>query len=330
VAGSASAQSALLEEAEAHAQAGRIDAMRRTYEILLSMAPQNVPALNGRATALAWQGNYAEAEQVYGEALALEPGNIDTLTGLGYARAWNGDYPAALSAFEAATAIAPGHLSARKGEAFVYLWSGNNARAESAFAVLASEYPLDAEILIALGQARLQQGFSRSAVDTFDRAMAVDPAREAARMGRVAAFNAPPSFEFGAWYGSTSNAGAGLRQLDFAYWLNGDTRFAARYDDSLSLDNPALERRGEKAETLLVGATHRLNDTWVIGGEVGVRQLPDGDQDLYRGEVVWAHPRARVTLGMQIGAHDLGYDDTLTYLGFALPLGPHWAVELNN
>ncbi len=328
--GVASAQEGLLEEAEAHAQAGQFEAMQRAYEMFLSVGPRNVRALNGRATALSWQGRYAEAEQAYGEVLAVDPQNLDALTGLGYSRAWDGDFEGALEVFAAASSIEPSNLDARKGEAYVYLWSGDYAAAESAFMGLANEYPLDAELLTALGQARLEQGFSRSAVSTFSRAMATDPDSYAARMGRIAAFNVPPSFEFGAWLGSTSNAESGLRQLEVAYWPTRDTRVAARYDDSLSLDNPGLSRNGGGAETLFVGGTHRLNDTWVIGGDVGLRQLPDGDQNLFRSEVVWVNPRARVTLGAQVGSHDLGYDDTLTYLGLAVPIGRNWTVEINN
>lgn len=330
VAGTVSAQEGgLLEEAEAHAQAGNFEAMQRAYQLLLSVAPENVQALNGRATALAWQGRYDEAEQAYADTLAVDPENINAYNGLGYARAWDGDFDRALEAFASASSIEPGNLDARKGEAYVYLWSRDYERAERAFLALANEYPSDTELLVALGQSRLEQGFSRSALTTFDRVIATDPTNDAARMGRVAAFNVPPSFEFGAWFGSTSNADSGLRQLELAYWPNRDTRVAGRYDDSLSLDNPALSRSGG-AETLFVGATHRLNDAWVIGGEVGLRQLPDGDQNIYRGEFVWVNPRARVTFGAQTGNHDLGFDDTLTYLGLAVPLGSNWTVELNN
>ena len=128
---------------------------------------------------------------------------------------------------------------------------GRLCGAETAFVALAQQYPSDPEIFTALGQARLQQGSSRTAIDAFDRALAADPSLDAAQMGRVAAFGAPPSFEIGAWFGSTSNADSGLRQVEFAYWKTNRTRISARYDDSLSLDNPALARSGQSGETWL-------------------------------------------------------------------------------
>ncbi len=36
---------------------------------------------------------------------------------------------------------------------------------------------------------------------------------------------------------------------ELASWLRPDTRLAIRYDNSLSLDNPALARAGVEAET---------------------------------------------------------------------------------
>ena len=95
----------------------------------------------------------------------------------------------------------------------------------------------------------------------------------------------------------------------------------------LSLDNPALARSGETAETYLAGVTHRIRSRWNVTADAGFRQLPDGDQNLYRGELSWNHELARITLGSQLGDHDLGYNDTLNYVGVGIPIGSRWRVE---
>jgi hypothetical protein len=158
----------------------------------------------------------------------------------------------------------------------------------------------------------------------------LDPDSEDAMAGRVAAQNARPKFEAGAWYGSTSNADSGLRLVELGWWAGRNTRLAARYDDSLSLDNPDIARRGETARTYLAGVQQVVNDNVLVLGEAGIRQLPDGDQNLYRAEVVLNNLPGKVSLGAQLGDHELGYEDTLYYLGIGIPFAKHWLIESNN
>ena len=130
-------------------------------------------------------------------------------------------------------------------------------------------------------------------------------------------------------YGSTSNADSGLRQLELAWWANERTRLAAKYDDSLSLDNPAITRRGESAETYTGQLQYQVNQRLTGVIEAGQRSLPDGDQAIYRAEAIVANLPGRVTLGAQIGSHEAGYDDSLYYLGLGIPLSRRWQVEAN-
>ena len=321
------AENDLFAIADQHARAGEIAEMESTYEKILAVEPNNLRALNGLATAQAWRGDYAAAETTYDEVLARDPDNLEALRGQGYARAWAGQYEGAIYAFERALAVAPGDAGSRKGMAYVYLWSAEHARAEDAFSALADDYPGDTEILTALGQAQLERGENRDAVESFKLALATDPTWDAALRGRRAAWDATPMFEASAWYGSTSNAGSGLRMVELAWWASEATRLSVRYDDSLSLDNPALARSGETAQTYLAGVTHRIGSRWNVTADAGFRQLPDGDQNLYRGELSWNHELARITLGSQLGDHDLGYNDTLNYVGVGIPIGSRWRVE---
>ena len=89
-------------------------------------------------------------------------------------------------------------------------------------------------------------------------------------------------------------------------------------------------RPGESACTYLAGVNHAENDKLAVLFEAGVRQLRDGDQNLYRAEVVLNNLPGKVTLGAQIGAHELGYDDTLYQLGIGIPFAEQWQVESNN
>ena len=327
---SASANEGLFDNAAEAARQGDLVLMQQTYENILAVESGNVRALNGKATALAWRGNYFAAVETYRKSLAIEPDNFEALLGTAYAFAWSGDFQYAQRDFARVLALAPGNYEAQKGIAYVALWSGDTKTARSQFTELAANNRSDAELSVALGQAHLAQGDTREARSAFDSALQLDPGRTDASAGRTAALNAAPKFEAGAWYGSTSNADSGLRLVEFGWWADSNTRLSARYDDSLSLDNPAIVRRGESARTYLAGVQHRMNDRLTAVFEAGVRQLPDGDQNLYRGELVLNNLPGKVTLGAQIGDHELGFDDTLHYLGIGIPFAERWQVESNN
>ena len=327
---SASANEELFESAAKAASQGDLALMQQTYETILVAESGNVRALNGKATAQAWRGNYFAAIETYRRSLTIEPENQEALVGIGYAFAWSGDYSYAQAYFDRVLALRPGDYEAQKGSAYVALWSGDAATARSRFTELSVANGMDPEISVALGQANLQLGETKGAFSAFDQALQIDPDSQAAAAGRVAALNAAPKLEAAAWYGSTSNADSGLRLVEMGWWAGRDTRLSARYDDSLSLDNPAIVRRGESARTYLAGVHHAVNDKLAVLLEAGVRQLPDGDQNLYRAEVVLNNLPGKVTLGAQIGDHELGYADRLYQIGIGIPFAERWQVESNN
>ena len=327
---SASASEELFDSAAEAARQGDLALMQQTYERILTSESGDVRALNGKATAQAWRGNYFAAIETYRKSLAIEPEDPEALVGIGYAFAWSGDSSYAQAYFDRVLALKPGDYEAQKGSAYVALWSGDAETARSRFTDLSVTSGMDPEISVALGQANLQLGDTRGAYGAFDRALQLDPDSPDAAVGRVAALNATPKLEAGAWYGTTSNADSGLRLVELGWWTGRDTRLSARYDDSLSLDNPAIVRRGESARTYTAGVHHALNDKLAVLVEAGVRQLPDGDQNLYRAEVVLNNLPGKVTLGAQTADHELGYDDRLYHLGIGIPFAEHWQVESNN
>lgn len=320
----------LFERADAAARNGDLSLMQQAYEDILKTDSRNIRALNGKATAQAWRGNYYAAIETYSQVLALDDNDLQALNGIGWAHAWAGDLARAETAFERVRSLDRDNHEAQKGEAYVALWSGDADAATARFARLASEHAEDADIAVALGQAELQRGDARAAVASFDRALTIDPSRSDASAGRRAAFNITPRFEGSAWYGSTSNAESGLRLLELGWWATDATRVSARYDDSLSLDNPAIARRGDGAETVSAQLHHRFGNRFSGLVELGRRALPDGDQSLYRAEAIVDRLPGRVTLGVQFGTHDLGYDDSLYYLGIGIPFASRWEIEWNN
>lgn len=318
------------EEAAEAARQGDHVLMQQRYERILAGNPDDVRALNGKATAQAWRGNYFAAIETYRKALARDPDNVESLVGIGYAFSWSGDHAYALDSFEKALAIAPDNLDARKGLAYVALWSGDVDKARDRFTALLADHGDDADLAVALGQANLQAGRGRAAVRAFDHALALQPGRDDALTGRRAAQDGPPVLEVSAWYGSTSSADSGLRLAEFGWWAGRDTRLAVRYDDSLSLDNPAIVRSGERAETVSAGVLHRFGERVTGLVELGTRSLLDGDENIVRAEMTLHNLPGKLTLGTQLGDHDLGYNNNLYYVGLGIPVGGRWQIESNN
>lgn len=317
------------QRAEGFAQAGNAEAMELAYSEILAGEPGNLEALNGRGIARSWQGLRSEARADFLAALAIEPENLGALTGLGYDYAWGKDYALAEETFGRALAIAPDALSVRKGLAFTALWSGQNALALERFSKILAENPGDLEALRGTGDARLALGQAGRAEAAYLAAVKVAPGDMPSRSGLAAARRLPPLLEVSVWAGNgAEGSDIGLRAAEIGSWVTPDTRIAVRYDNSLSLDNPALARAGVDAEAWFVAAQHTFADKVIAVAEVGKRSLPnDVDQDIFKLEGVLLGDAQSFKLGGQISPSSAGYDDKLVYAGTGLNVGENFLVD---
>lgn len=319
----------LYRDADAHAARGDASAAERAYDDILTKQPDDMKALIGRATARAWAGKHDGAQADYGNVLARDPNNLEALTGIGYSYAWNKQYADAEGAFKKALKVAPDNLGAQKGLGFTYLWSGRHAEALGVFEPAAALAPNDAEIKVAIGQAQAGMGERRRARASYSAALAIDPTRADARdLLRGLENGKHYAAELHVWAGSTSNGDAGLRSVEAAYWPAADWRLWARYDDSLSLDNPALARQGADAKTYFAGVLHQFGDEWIASFEAGTRELPAGaDQQIYKAEGVHLDGTRTQKLGIQLSPHSDGYTDELVFVGYGFEIAERWRME---
>ncbi len=317
----------LFDSAQIAAEEGRLADMQELYERILVDDPNNIRALNGKAAAQAWQRDFDGAQLTYSRSIAVEPQNTDTLVGLGYAYAWAGAYTQAHTQFHRALAIDPGSSGARKGIGYSYHWAGEHELALGSFETAQSIAPDDAEIAEAIGRVKLSLGHSRDAVADFDRALQIDPTRHSASLARRSAHLSAPALELTTRFGSTSNAGSGLRAVEVAHWSAPTTRFAVRYDNSLGLDNSSISDRGEDARGYFVSVQQYINDRWIVGAEVGRRQLDAGDESMLTLQGSYNSAVGVFRLGTQIGRHEAGHTDKLVFGGFNFALANNWRIE---
>lgn len=331
----------LHEQAQQQTRSGDIAGMADTYLEILEQNPEDVSARLGYATALSWLGRHEAAQKQYNEVLTLYPENLDALSGLGYSFAWAGQYARAEMTFNRASSLAPDNIGIQKGLAFTYLWSKQPEKALNILNSLENRIPQDAEVHAAKGQALAALGRNDAAAAAFRVALKIDPNREDAQNGLnaieqgepVIDINAieqgEPIFDISAWFGSTSDGGgSGLREITLGYKLENDSRLWFRFDDSLSLDNPALARSGESAETIFVGFQGEMKSNLLGIFEIGNRDLPaNADQQIYKFEVVSIQSPRFYKLGIQLSPHSDNYTDKLIYTSVGYPLNNAWRLE---
>ncbi|MBT4195455.1 MAG: hypothetical protein HOM14_19905 [Gammaproteobacteria bacterium] len=320
----------LHQQAEQMAKAGDISGMGETYLKILNATPSDIKAQLGYATALSWQGHHQVAQDQFEAVLELKPDNQEALIGLGYDFAWSGEFIAADTQFHKVLATAPDNISAQKGLAFSSLWNQQPEKALKIFQALEKQLPDDAEIFAAQGQALLALNNEEAAATAFRRALIITPGRPDAINGLATINQKKKTFDFVAWAGDTSDGGdSGLREVIIGYWIKDDLRVWTRYDNSLSLDNPALVRSGEKAETYYLGVLGHINKSWQANLEIGNRDLPnDADQQIYKVEGININAQQHVfKLGAQLSPHSEDYTDKLVYSAYGFPVSNKLRLE---
>ena len=319
----------LHQKAERLAKTGDVPGMANTYLEILKKYPGDNKARLGYATARSWQGKHEMAQEQFNKVLKNKPNNLEALIGLGYDHAWAHQFNEAEIHFSKALTIAPDNVGAQKGLAFTYLWSDRPKKALDILQPLEKLYPDDAEILAAEGQARLALNEEIEAERAFQRALIIAPGRPDAISGLATINQKKRTFDFVAWAGDTSNGGAsGLREVIVGYWIKEDFRLWARYDNSLSLDNPALARSGEDAKTYYIGALSHIHKQWQGSVEIGTRDLPNNaDQEIYKVEAINIHQRDVLKLGVQLSPHSEGFTDKLIYSTYGFPVNNKWRLE---
>ena len=323
------AQSDKYAVAEAFAGRGDGPGMERAYGAILATDPNDVRALIGRGTAHSWQGERAQARRDFGHALFLEPNNLSALNGLGYDYLWGEEYRRAENTFARALRIAPNDLGARKGLAFAALWSERAELAQTRFGAIISDHPDDAEAHVGFAQAQLKLGHPGKAAEAYRSALHIDPNREDARKGLQATYDYPPWADATVLWGYTSSSSeTGLRIVEAGVRPTPEWRVYGRYDNSLSLDNAALARTGQEVKTYFVGSQYDFEGDWLVAGEVGHRDLPDGEEQyIFKAEAVYFDEGWSYKGLVQLSPHSAGYTEEAALAIVNAPLAPNWRIE---
>jgi hypothetical protein len=143
----------------------------------------------------------------------------------------------------------------------------------------------------------------------------------------------PPALELHLWGGNdaASSSSLDLRSAEAAIWATRKDRFAVRYDNSLSLDNPALARAGVDAQAYSIGYLHDFSGNYLVSGDIGKRNLAGGiSQDIYKMELVRLRDGRAAKLGVQVSPTNSpsgAYTDTVVFGALNFPVSRKWRLE---
>ncbi len=330
---------------------GKHASAEKDFFVVLKKDPKNVDALTGLGFSLAWAGQPQEGEERFRQAIQIEPGRLDALKGFAFTALWQENAQEAVRRFEAVLQKFPDDAEVWVGFGQAQLAAGGaSGAARKAFERALQLEPgrrdaLDgievarkadgkdsqgADDAVRLGWDRLASGHHRGARRAFLQALEIEPGRRDALVGIDAVRSAPTPLELSLWGGHTFNGGdTGLRSLEVAGWSTPDLRFWTRYDNALSLDNPALVRQGKKIPSLFAGGLANWGGKYTTKLEVGRRELPGRiDQSLYLAEQVVYLPDARsLKVGGFLGLRDDDQTDWNLYLGYGFPATPRLRFE---
>lgn len=127
-------RNALIVEATAHHQAGRLAEAEAAYRAAIKLAPDDAGALHNLGVLLAECDRAADAIALFDRAIHVEPSYVSARANKANALRALGDQVAALEAYGQTVALDPGHYDAHLALGFLWMAQGRRDRALDHFA----------------------------------------------------------------------------------------------------------------------------------------------------------------------------------------------------
>lgn len=160
---------------------GNLSEARTILEQAAKDHPENTGIRADLGSVAMAQGDYQKARDHFASAIELAPGDPELHNQLGTACYKAGDHKRAEHAFQQALALDPTNLNARMSLAEMACLQGSYDEAINYYTQALNDHPGKIELWIAMGQLALKTDRPDSARTSFQRALALDPAREDVR-----------------------------------------------------------------------------------------------------------------------------------------------------
>jgi len=177
---------ALLQQALAHHQAGRLEAAAAAYRQVLAAQPGHAEALHRLGLIAYQQGRPADAVRLIGQAIAQDGAAPGMHSNLGLALADLGRHAEAVASYDRALALRPDHVGALSNRGIALRLSGRPAEAAASLRRALALRPDLVEAHSNLGQALADLGDLPEALACHERAIALRPGYAVALANRAA------------------------------------------------------------------------------------------------------------------------------------------------
>jgi tetratricopeptide (TPR) repeat protein len=292
-----------------------------------------------RAGNLATSGKFPEALLVYSEILSADASNYAARLGRGFTYSWNHEWGNATADFNIILQKEPNNIDAHKGLAYVALWSGNYKKAIQSFNALIVKEPANKEFYIARGQAQLNEGLLVEARQSFQKAEQLDPSDAEPIQLLNAVRTKPTIFDIDILGGVSSTDGkskAGLRFIQMSSQVSKQLQVAAKYDNSLSMDNLGLITRNNTIPYYAASLFYKWNAQTATRVEGGFRNFSDAEANEASSEsqftleqVLFLKKGKSLKAGAAVISPNVGQAAYLLFAGYHQPVSKKVTAGIN-
>lgn len=188
---------ALLEEAKAHIDAGRLEAAVAIYEKVVALVPHHPDVHHLLGLACFEAGRHDRAVRHIGRSVELNPSNDVAYRSMGDALAAAKQFSLAIKAYEKSCTLNPGNTDALLNLGNLYHELDMYQRAEHAYAQIISQAPEHMQALNNLGKLFHDMGRLQHALVFYDRCLSRNPHYAEAQFNRAALLLAMGDYERG-------------------------------------------------------------------------------------------------------------------------------------
>jgi predicted O-linked N-acetylglucosamine transferase (SPINDLY family) len=174
----------------------RYEQAAQSFDRALSFRPRHLEAIVGQGLVSLELRRFEIAENAFNAALAIKSNMAETLAHRGRLHLHLGRLAQAGADFDAALALAPTLELALRGKAQVSILAGNLAQAIAACKKVLEQNPRSETGITLLGSCLASQGEVASAMEHFDRALAIKPDYEDAITKKIFALDFLPGADF--------------------------------------------------------------------------------------------------------------------------------------
>ncbi len=292
-----------------------------------------------RAGNLATSGKFTEAIQVYSEILSADANNTTARLGRGFTYSWNHEWDNATTDFNTVLQKEPNNMDAQKGLAYVALWSGDYKKAIQSFNNLIAKQPDNKEFYIARGQAQLNEGLLVEARQSFQKAEQLDPNDAEPKQLANAVRTKPTILDVDILGGVSSTDGkskAGLRFIQVSSQVSKQLQVAAKYDNSLSMDNLGLITRNKTIPYYAASLFYKWSGQTATRVEGGFRNFSDAKANEASSEsqftleqVLFLKNGKSLKAGAAIISPNIGQGAYLVFAGYHQPVSKKVTAGIN-